>query len=73
MSVDRMTTNLAWLNNSPIYERPSVDHCLRLKARYGERALIETAMGRYKGMIGPRLRARSFLAQQTEAAIGSPF
>jgi hypothetical protein len=34
MSVDRMTNNLAWLNNSLIYERPSVDHCLRLKARY---------------------------------------
>ena len=37
---------------------------------YGKPALIETAMGRYKGVIGPRLRARSFLAQQTEAAIG---
>jgi hypothetical protein len=37
---------------------------------YGKRALIETAMGRYKGVIGQRLRARSFLAQRTEAAIG---
>jgi hypothetical protein len=37
---------------------------------HGKRALVETAMGRYKGVIGPRLRARSFLAQQTEAAIG---
>jgi len=37
---------------------------------YGKRALIETAMGRYKGIIGPRLHARSFRAQQTEAAIG---
>ncbi len=37
---------------------------------YGKRALVETAMGRYKGVVGPRLRARSFLAQQTEAAIG---
>jgi hypothetical protein len=37
---------------------------------YGKRALAETAMGRYKGVIGPRLRARSFLAQKTEAAIG---
>ncbi len=37
---------------------------------YGKRALVETAMGRYKGLIGPRLRARSFRAQQTEAAIG---
>ncbi len=37
---------------------------------YGKRALVETTMGRYKGVIGQRLRARSFLAQQTEAAIG---
>ncbi len=37
---------------------------------YGKRALAETAMGRYKDIIGPRLRARSFAAQQTEAAIG---
>ena len=37
---------------------------------YGKRALVETAMGRFNGVIGPRLRARSFLAQQTEAAIG---
>jgi hypothetical protein len=27
-------------------------------------------MGRYKALIGPRLRARGFTAQQTEAAIG---
>lgn len=37
---------------------------------YGKRALVETTMGRYKGIIRPRLRARSFAAQQTEAAIG---
>jgi len=37
---------------------------------YGKRALIETAIGRYKGVIEPRLRARSFRSQQTEAAIG---
>ncbi|PZM14323.1 IS5 family transposase [Rhizobium tubonense] len=37
---------------------------------YGKRALIETAIGRYKGMIARRLRARSFPAQQTEVAIG---
>ncbi|MBP2444296.1 IS5 family transposase [Rhizobium leguminosarum] len=37
---------------------------------YGKRALIETAIGRYKAQIGRRLRARSFAAQQTEAAIG---
>ena len=37
---------------------------------YAQRALVETTMGRYKSIIGPRLRARGFAAQQTEAAIG---
>ena len=37
---------------------------------YGKRSLIETAIGRYKAVIGRRLRARSFGAQQTEVAIG---
>jgi hypothetical protein len=37
---------------------------------YGKRAVIETAIGRYKASIGRRLRARSFPAQQTEVAIG---
>ena len=31
---------------------------------------IETTMGRYKALIGSRLRARGFAAQQTEVAIG---
>jgi hypothetical protein len=33
-------------------------------------ALVETTMGRYKVLIGPRLHARGFPVQQTEAAIG---
>ena len=37
---------------------------------YGQRSLVETTMGRYKSLIGPRLRARGFAAQQTETAIG---
>jgi hypothetical protein len=37
---------------------------------YGKRSLAETAMGRYKALIGPRLRARGFAAQRTEAGIG---
>jgi transposase len=36
---------------------------------YGQRSLVETTMGRYKALIGPRLRARDFATQQTEAAI----
>jgi hypothetical protein len=37
---------------------------------YGRRSLVETTMGRCKALIGPRLRARGFAGQQTEAAIG---
>ena len=37
---------------------------------YGQRSLVETTMGRYKALIGPRLHARSFPAQQTETATG---
>ena len=38
---------------------------------YGRRALVETAMGRDKALIGPRLRARSEAGQRTEAAVGA--
>jgi hypothetical protein len=37
---------------------------------YSRRSLVETTMGRYKALIGPRLRARGFAAQQSEAATG---
>ena len=37
---------------------------------YGRRALVETAMGRYKAIIGRRLRARSLSGQRTETAVG---
>ena len=36
---------------------------------YGRRNHVETAIGRYKHLIGPKLRARSLPAQQGEAAI----
>jgi hypothetical protein len=36
---------------------------------YGKRALVETAMFRYKTLIGPRLRARTLPAQKSEARI----
>src|ERR687886_896757 len=38
---------------------------------YGQRSLAETAIGRYKGLIGPRLRARGLAAQQGEIALGA--
>ena len=37
---------------------------------YGQRALVETAIGRYKAIVGPRRRARTFSGQQAEAAVG---
>ena len=36
---------------------------------YGRRSLAETAVGRHKAIIGPKLRARGLPAQQGEAAI----
>ena len=36
-------------------------------AGYGKRALVETAMFRYKTLIGPHLRARTLPAQKSEA------
>ena len=36
---------------------------------YGRRSHAETAVGRYKGLIGPKLRARGLPAQRGEAAI----
>ncbi len=38
---------------------------------YGRRALVETTMGRYKALIGPRLRARHDAGRRTEAAVGA--
>jgi transposase len=35
---------------------------------YGRRSLVETAIGRYKHVIGSKLRARSLAAQQGEVA-----
>ncbi|MGI9507701.1 MAG: IS5/IS1182 family transposase, partial [Geminicoccaceae bacterium] len=37
---------------------------------YGRRSLVETTMGRYKSIIGDRLRARHADAQSVEVAIG---
>ena len=36
---------------------------------YGKRALVGTTMGRYKAIIGPRLRARDRRGQRIEAAV----
>jgi hypothetical protein len=36
---------------------------------YGKRSLVETAMFRYKALIGPTLRARTLPAQRSEARV----
>ena len=36
---------------------------------YGQRSLVETAMFRYKTLIGPALRARKLAAQKAEARV----
>ena len=36
---------------------------------YGRRSLVETAIGRYKHLIGPKLRARTLPSQQGKAAV----
>jgi hypothetical protein len=38
---------------------------------YGQRSLAETAIGRYKALIGPRLRARGLASQQGEIGLGA--
>jgi Transposase DDE domain len=38
---------------------------------YGRRSLAETAVGRYKAIIGPKLRARMLPTQQGEAAMAA--
>jgi hypothetical protein len=37
---------------------------------YNQRSRGETLMGRWKAVIGPKLKARSFENQKTEARIG---
>ena len=38
---------------------------------HGQRSLTETAIGRYKALIGPRLRARGVASQPGEIALGA--
>ena len=40
-------------------------------AGYGKRALVKTAMGRYKSLIGERLRSRGDAARRTKTVIGA--
>ncbi|EDQ02927.1 putative insertion sequence transposase protein [Sulfitobacter indolifex HEL-45] len=42
----------------------------RTSSDYNQRSRGETSMGRWKAVIGPKLKARSFENQKTEAKIG---
>ena len=42
----------------------------RKATEYGRRSLVETAIGRDKALIGPRLRAQTLANQQGEVALG---
>ena len=42
----------------------------QVSSGYNQRSRIETQMGRWKAVIGPKLKARSFKNQQTEVRIG---
>ena len=59
------------LISEPERETPLAAPSCTKATDYGKRSLVETTMGRYKVLIGPRLRARGFAAQQTEAAVGA--
>jgi hypothetical protein len=69
--IARFTADGAY-DGKPVYDAIIRDGRMKWQAStgYGRRALVETAIGRYKSIIGRRLRARSFHAQQTEVAIG---
>src|ERR1039458_7352886 len=53
------------------YWPPTSGKVLCRSADRSRRSLVETTTGRYKRIIGPQLRARSFAGQQTEAAARS--
>jgi len=43
----------------------------QVSSGYNQRSRGETQMGRWKMVIGPKLKARSFPNQKTEAKIGA--
>ena len=42
-----------------------------MSSGYNQRSRAETQMGRWKMVIGPKLKARSFPNQRTEAKMGT--
>jgi len=57
-------------NNVPPDHRPAGRLGWQRATGYGRRSLAETAMFRYRTLIGRRLRARSLPGQKAEARMG---
>lgn len=68
-AVERPDTNLSYQRDRHI-AATNADGRMKWQAATNYGKLVETAIGRYKSIIGHRLRARSFAAQQTEVTIG---
>lgn len=71
----------AALNPKSVSEASSRDRCIakiqtggrmawQSSSGYNQRSRIETQIGRWKAVVGPKLKARSFENQQTETNIG---
>ena len=73
-------TNAGVSSENPKFQTQRDDHIIMIAqhgrsywedyTNYHRRLLVENAMGRYKGIIGPKLRSRSDLNQETEAKLG---
>ncbi len=48
----------------------SVQGCKEAATGYNQRSRIETQIGRWKSVIGPKLKSRSFSRQITEIKVG---
>jgi hypothetical protein len=67
LNADRPTYPWPPKQRSRLSQQPDALQAWQRATGYG-RSLAETAVGRYKAIIGPKLRARLLPAQQGEAA-----
>lgn len=54
----------------PRRDNVGVGHRLQKSSGYNQRSRVDTQMGRWKAVIAPKLKARQFDNQKTEAKIG---
>lgn len=69
------TKNISWGDverNRLIHENHFLGKKLwKTASGYSKRSLVETAIGRFKAIIGPQLRSRNLKNQKTEAKLGA--